>query len=347
MPRKIGHNSSDEWQVIPITTGYSLQYRWGPDRERLNRSEVYNALLQSDGLLSEDFLNSAKRLLNYDSEISSAIDLADLAVKAYKRKLSLSGGDFRRLLGHASTLSNLGKAFKPGDFPADLAIRLMQGKLTKSELRSVMNQAINTCVDLSGQIADQEEKLQAAVGGPDTSFSNSTSLYICDCRRIQVGRRRPCELCGKMPKEPPTSIHRVDKALVDVVQNNRWLELAVARIFEKAGFRCLVGPQVLGLSGAIHEVDVVAYDTSKGIVVCSEATTGNANLTELSNLLVRRQDLHFHGTVLVSISSTDSSAARFATAHGIGLFADVRHTASSLRQWIKNLRSSHGLVSPG
>lgn len=344
-PERSDPAPSRDWEAVPITPGYNLQYRWATDRERLNRSEVYSALRKSDGLLSEDFLIFAKKLVSFDSEIERAVDLADIAVKAYKSKLSPWGEDLRRLLGGADSLANVSRVVRSNDVASDLAMRIVQGKITKSALRAIMSQVINACVELSGRIADQEEKLQSTVGDHTTPLSSSTSLYICHCRRIQLGRKRICEICGKTPSEPPTSIHRVDKVLVDIVQNNRWLELAVARIFEKAGFRCLIGAQVLGLSGAIHEVDVLAYDSSKGIVVCSEATIGNANLAELASLLVRREDLHFHGTVLVSTNSTDPSAIRFAKAHGIGLFADIRRNSASLREWIKNLRSSYGLVS--
>jgi hypothetical protein len=333
----------DDWETVAITPGYDLRYRWNTDRERLNRSEVYQALLNSDGLLNPSFLDCAKKLIEHDFEISEALDLAAVSAKSYKRRHPPAGEDFRRLFGTMSRLGLPDLKLSPSGTPNDLLMRILRGKLTRVGLRKIMNQVLVSIVDVSEKIADQEIQLQALVGNDSVRFCSNTSAYICDCRTVQLGRKRPCDACGKIPRGFPTSINRVEPALVDIVINNRWLELAIARLFHITGFKTLIGAQVLGISGAEHEVDVIAYDPLAGLVICSEVSVGGANLNELADLLVRREDIHFHGATLVVLNSSDEYASRFAKAHGIGLFPQIRRNVKSLKSWVKNLRSSHSI----
>lgn len=339
--------SSEEWQIVRITPGYELRYRWNSDRERLNRSEVYQALKNSDGLLSESFLKCASDLVDYDRRIEESLYVASVFARAFKSRRPLGDVDFLRLVAPLTPEGKEKHRTRSQARPTelDLVLKVLQGRITKQDLRSIMNRVLAVITEVSELIADKEVELQSAVGNDAIRFCSGGSAYVCECRTVQVGRKRPCDACGKPPKGFPFALNRVDPALIDILTNNRWLELAVARLFDRTGFETLVGPLVLGTSGAEHEVDIVAYDSAAGLVLCSEVSVGKGNLSEMADLLVRNQDIHFHGITLVTLKGTDEFASRFARAHGVGLFAEIRLHAKELTSWAKNLRSSHESIS--
>lgn len=223
----------------------------------------------------------------------------------------------------------------------DLAFKLVNRTLTPDEKRAFFDTLRRGIVESSRQIQLLDGDLRKKVGS-EVSFVRHWPLYECECGPLGNDVRGECVLCRKGPVSDPTSIAGIQPDLLHVLDNNTWLELGVARVFDKLGFVTYIGSHPVGLSGASHEVDILAWDPQQRHLILAEVTTEQASMDRMGKVLLRREDIPVHAAALVTLGDETDDVREYGRRHGIGVISSVRDNCGQLQKWIESARARHG-----
>lgn len=91
-------------------------------------------------------------------------------------------------------------------------------------------------------------------------------------------------------------IHDVDPDLAQAWQQNLWFEEYVAGLLWSLEWKIWTHVHVLGMSGILHEIDVLAI--KKSFIICVECKTGKVAREDVFNFSIKMSDLKAHIGVL-------------------------------------------------
>lgn len=226
------------------------------------------------------------------------------------------------------------------DRPYDFVFSLVGGRLTRDERRNFIQGLRREILNTSHKIALLERELRDLLHS-STSFITHFPLYECECGPLGQDVQGSCSLCQGVVKPAPISTSAIQPDLRTVIQANMWLELGVARIFDGAGFVTYVGSHPIGLSGAKHETDVLAWDPETKHLLLAEVSTDQASMERMAKVLLRREDIPVHAAVLVSLGDAGEDVLDYGRKHGIGVVPKLRENCSELEKWIESARGRH------
>ena len=232
-----------------------------------------------------------------------------------------------------------------GTLPArelfDSALKVLQGTLTSEERVQLFEGVRREVLESSQKSVLLDLEMQRLLG-TKTPFVRHTPLYTCLCGPMGHEPLAICPLCGKSPIEHPLAVSTVQPDLDRILSANIWLELGVARIFSAHGFVPYVGSRPVGLSGASHEVDILAWDPIQKHLLLTEVTTEVASMDRLGRVLVRREDIRVHACALVTLGPAAEDVVDYGRRHAIGVFPDIRRNVGQLEKWIDSTRKEFG-----
>jgi hypothetical protein len=223
----------------------------------------------------------------------------------------------------------------------DFALKVLQGTLTSEERVQLFEGVRREVLESSQKSALLDIELQRLLG-TKTSFVRHMPLYFCPCGPLGHEPLAACPLCSRPPTEHPLAISTIQSDLDRILAANIWLELGVARVFDAHGFVPYVGSRPVGLSGASHEVDILAWDPLQKHLLLTEVTTEVASMDRLGRVLVRREDIRVHASSLVTLGPATEDVIEYGRRHAIGVVPDIRRNVGQLEKWIDSTRKEFG-----
>jgi len=123
---------------------------------------------------------------------------------------------------------------------------------------------------------------------------------------------KKCIMCNKRIRRQRAKIinvHKVPKSIKDVWTSNLWFEAFLAKLLRELGWKeSWVNVHILGSSGMLHEVDVLAI--KKGTVIVSECKTGKVSRKDVFNFWAKVSDLKAHMGILALLKSLPEPETR-------------------------------------
>lgn len=222
-----------------------------------------------------------------------------------------------------------------------LAFKVLTGTLSGEErvdlFEAVRREVLTSSQKIAQLNADLQSQLQVEV-----DFVRHLPLYECVCGPLVGGVGTSCPICHTTPTDHPRSISVIDPALDQILASNIWLELGIARVFDRRGFVTYVGSHPIGLSGADHEVDILAWDPELKHLILAEVTSEVASMERLGRVLYRRLDVPAHACALVTLREAAPGVVEFGKRHIIGVIPMVRENIGQLEKWIDSTRREFG-----
>lgn len=157
------------------------------------------------------------------------------------------------------------------------------------------------------------EKIQEKTG---IDILVPSSLLLCPkCKVIlSIGEFRgskKCYICSESVKRESMEripINQVHDRIREIWRRNIWFEAYMARLLRKLGFKTWTSVHVMGASGILHEVDVLAI--RKGTVLMCECKTGKVSRNHVFNFNTKIGDLKAHVSVLALVGELPEPETR-------------------------------------
>ena len=222
----------------------------------------------------------------------------------------------------------MGNPLIPAEFESALRemkpnTRVDKWRSYEAYLASVLR---NVSSGLQTLLAEYEQSL-----GVDISPLATTSTYVCPkCDRIVARgkfKRGTC-ICGTsfdtVSSATEITVHEPTDAVRWFVCENTWFEEGVAARLRHVGYATYLGKEVLGGSGAPHELDVIAERPKTCTRVFVECKTGQPKLEEVFVLAGKMRDVGISSGMLFHVSQErHPDLARLARSNGIQVFYSV------------------------
>jgi len=178
------------------------------------------------------------------------------------------------------------------DLRSDLIFRI-KGKIDKKQLVEHKKEILSIGKEI-------EKKTGFKILVPST-------LFVCPkCKVIlynQEVANKKCLSCNKEINEENVeriSIDKIPDEIRNVWHSNLWLEAYFAGLLRKLGCKTWISVHVMGASGVLHEVDVLAI-TKSGTVLACECKTGKVSRNDVFNFCTKIGDLKAHVSILALI----------------------------------------------
>ena len=138
------------------------------------------------------------------------------------------------------------------------------------------------------------------------SLITTSTLFLCPKCNIVLATHEftnnHCLICDSDYGEEQLKripIFRVPDKIKKVWSSNLWFESYTAGLLRKLGFKTWTGIHVMGASGILHEIDVLAIKDGS-LIVC-ECKTGNISRQNVFNFITKANDLKAHVSILALI----------------------------------------------
>jgi len=143
-----------------------------------------------------------------------------------------------------------------------------------------------------------------------------SNLLLCPtCRTLlsteEYRGSKKCYACKKEIKREDADrvyTYKVPDPIKKVWEENLWFEAFVARLLRRLGCKTWTSVHVMGASGILHEVDVLAI--RKGTVLIAECKTGKVSRNDVFNFCTKVGDLKAHFSILAFIKELPEPETR-------------------------------------
>lgn len=103
-------------------------------------------------------------------------------------------------------------------------------------------------------------------------------------------------------------IYRVHEGIKNIWKSGLWFEAYLGSILQKLGYKTWIGVHVMGASGILHEIDVVAI--RDGTLIVCECKTGKISRNDVFNFYTKSGDTKAHISILALIGSFPDTQTR-------------------------------------
>ena len=143
-----------------------------------------------------------------------------------------------------------------------------------------------------------------------------------------------CALCKNLLKK--LSINQLDTDVVNYLTGH-WLEDYIANIFNTLKWKAWSSPTLLihGVSGASHQVDVLAIKNGRVLIV--ECKTGEFSPTQVMNFLGKYYDIRCHQALAVAIGRIHPDAKKIIEKNAAIDYYDNIRNIRSYKKLIKKI----------
>lgn len=143
-----------------------------------------------------------------------------------------------------------------------------------------------------------------------------SNLLLCPkCEIIlstkEFSGKKKCPICKKEVTRKDAEriyIHKMHDQVKKALRNNFWFEAYVARLLRKLEWKTWTAVHVMGASGILHEIDVLAI--RDGIVLICECKTGKVSRNTVFNFCTKAGDLKAHVSLLALIGELPEPETR-------------------------------------
>ena len=102
--------------------------------------------------------------------------------------------------------------------------------------------------------------------------------------------------------------YRLNNKIKDVWDSGLWFEAYLAGLLHKLNYKTWTGVHVMGASGILHEIDVVAI--KNGTLVVCECKTGKVSRNDVFNFYTKVGDTKAHFSILAMIGKLPETQTR-------------------------------------
>ncbi|MDH5733676.1 MAG: hypothetical protein OEY88_07830 [Candidatus Bathyarchaeota archaeon] len=195
-------------------------------------------------------------------------------------------------------------------------------KMSKDELEDMRSDFMHRIVGaIDEKLVEKENKKMISIGDrikDKTGFEIliPSSLLLCpECKVIlsteEFRRSRKCYVCNKKITREHAEriyIHTVHDKVKKMWEKNLWFEAYIARLLRRFNCKTWTSVRVMGASGILHEIDVLAI--RNGIVLVCECKTGKVSRNDVFNFCTKVADLKAHISILALIGELPESETR-------------------------------------
>ena len=143
-----------------------------------------------------------------------------------------------------------------------------------------------------------------------------SNLLLCPTCKIVLSTEefrgsKKCYACKKEVKREDAErvyTYKVPDQVKKVWEKNLWFEAYMARLLRKLGCKTWTSVHVMGASGILHEVDVLAI--RNGTVLICECKTGKVSRNDVFNFCTKVGDLKAHIAILALIKELPEPETR-------------------------------------
>jgi len=186
------------------------------------------------------------------------------------------------------------------DLMADIMFRI-KGEISKEQLSEYEKKFMSIAREL-------EKKTGVWIAVPST-------LFLCPkCKRILFANEivnKKCLSCNRKISEETVDripIYKTREEIKRVWGSNLWFEAYFANLLRKLGFQTWVGVHSMGVSGILHEVDVLAI--RRGTAIVAECKTGRISRNHVFNFCTKVGDLRAHIAILALVEELPEPETR-------------------------------------
>jgi len=147
-------------------------------------------------------------------------------------------------------------------------------------------------------------------------FLTPSNFLLCPkCKVILFTKEfdgyKKCPSCKeeiKREKADRIYLHKVRLNIKKVWEKGRWFEAYFTRLLRNLGWKTWTDVHVMGASGILHEVDVLAI--RKGTVLACECKTGKVSRNDVFNFCTKASDLKAHISIIALIEELPEPQTR-------------------------------------
>lgn len=200
----------------------------------------------------------------------------------------------------------------------------------RKSIKELNGQSLKVIKSISDKLQEKVEAFESK-HRVDLSLLDNHTMYVCPDCKATLGydkfKKWKCT-CGMeitTASEPEQlAIKSVPPSVNEIVVNNIWLEEGVAYQLRTQNFDVYTGYSVMGGSGVLHEIDVLAEKPKKCVRVFVECKARKLGIVDVFNLAGKMRDTGVaKGIICSTEGNTNIEAVRIGKANGIELFYDV------------------------
>jgi len=315
---ELDSSTREENITIILGKGILLKIIENSEKRNLLNNKVVKKFVSSPNLCHDDIRFPILEL--------SKIETSWSVPKFMKSLLDISQRkDFKVWINSVELPSSViaaSKFYKDLEEEFSQTVKQKLSKIPKEELEEITSDLMYTLVGkIDEKLAKEENEKIIAIGDSikeRTGFDilvPSTLLLCPNCRVLlsteEYRGSKKCYLCKNKIKRHDANrvyIHKLNDHIKKVLEKNLWFEAYMARLLRKLGYKTWTGVHVMGASGILHEIDVLAI--RKGTVLNVECKTGKVSRNDVFNFCTKVGDLKSHVSILALIQKLPESETR-------------------------------------
>lgn len=307
-------DSSTRQEKITLILGKNILLKMieNPETQSLLEDKVVKAFVSIPGLCNENVRSLIQGILKEESLVGAPSFIRTLKDRYEDGTLesTVKVADSLKDFTDAVNSSLMSKIFE--DEIGDSLKRAMK-KLSKEDIESLRSEMMRNLVGTIDEksVESSNERL-LSLGtklkkrmGPEilvpadlllcpkcktlisaTDFVGETKCYVC---QIDVSRKNVKRI----------NIYRMNDKVKKVWEKNLWFEAYFAGLLRKLCCETWTGVNIMGASGILHEVDVLAI-RDETVIAC-ECKTGRVSRNDIFNFYTKASDLKAHISILAMI----------------------------------------------
>ena len=316
-------DSSTREENITIIVGKNILLKIieDPDKQTVLRNNVVKKFVSITDLCHDDTRNLIEELIREEAFLNApsfARTILNLSQNTEFSKFLSGLGEFESSMGKlmdSKFLKSLEKEVTP-------LLKQKFEKMPPSQLENMASDIMHRFVGkIDEKLVDQQNKKMVSIGDKIKEMAHfdvlvPSTLILCPKCRVPLSMEeyrgsKKCHVCGKKiarEKAKRIYIHKVNDKVKEVWKKNLWFEAYMAKLLRRLGFKTWTSVHVMGASGILHEVDVLAI--RKGTVLTCECKTGKVSRNDVFNFCTKVGDLKNHISILALVKKLPETETR-------------------------------------
>ena len=194
-----------------------------------------------------------------------------------------------------------------------------KGKISEKEVRSLLKKEVRKIrleeiKKVRKKISDLSNSIQTLINGfekkkkIDLGILEHKTAYLCkSCKEIlstDKFKSIKCKICGKKVENAADAdqlpVIKFNDSMIKFIENNTWLEYGIDLLLKKLDHNTTCCSYILGSSGILHEIDVIAQ--KKDIQFIGECKAGDISINILFILHGKMWDIGCNKGIIFTTS---------------------------------------------
>jgi len=309
MPIKIeplDSSATEENITLILGKNILLKIIEDPEKQRLLENKIVKQFISITNLCHEDIRLLIEELALLEDSIVPTSQVEPIPIEAIREPSSLKPGE-----------TEISQETKEEIISVSSEMQAHMKEYTKVFLDQISNlmrktgeEIVNKAYERTASIGEEIKK--------KTGFEIlvPSNILLCpNCKMIlsleEFSGSEECQLCkNEITRKQAERIyvHRINYEVKKVLKKNLWFEAYLARLLRKLGCKTWTSVHVMGASGILHEIDVLAI--RKGTVLIGECKTGKVSRNDVFNFCTKVGDLKSHVSILALINKLPEPETR-------------------------------------